>query len=462
MIARLLENSKFWQKYRDLFYVIFITFGLLGFYVLLQYVNNQGWSLVYTVHPSDNANDTQDLTTNCTNEIWIDSSTNRTRNLMVNASNNDSCAHDTNGTDGNDWTDPLTNNTLNLTIIDPITVIVDNGTYAPDDTFYNEYFGEYDDYSSSDNVTNDLSNYTSSYDKLPADISFIIKNMTIVVMFLSFFTTPLAAYFAVTNDRLSWPIRLLACAENVNKFVQALGFLLSESCGLVLYFDWKPFRCTRRTAYSFIYLYIYLGIYGLSDIALYCQFLVSLSRFLVLSLDGAYFQYTTKLPVLQLITPYILRIALGQAVLLMSQNGEYIGNYAWIEFIYTYLIKVPSFLACGLDVVTNMRLRALKSHGSVSRCDSHLMIQMLSNSLLTITNQILYYLIAIIIYFFWGDGVMQIWDGLRDFNQALLFNLVGSLICLVFLRKPREHTPRRDLPATVVSMQPSTPRQTAR
>ncbi|CAJ0955686.1 unnamed protein product, partial [Mesorhabditis belari] len=120
------------------------------------------------------------------------------------------------------------------------------------------------------------SNVTNSYDHLPDDISNVIQAMTVVVMILSLFTTPLAAYFSAKNDRLSWPIRLLACAENVNKFIQASCYILAELCILRLQYEWIPVRCTRRVTFSFNDIRWYIEQYGLSDIALYCQCLVSL------------------------------------------------------------------------------------------------------------------------------------------------------------------------------------------
>ncbi|CAJ0950975.1 unnamed protein product, partial [Mesorhabditis belari] len=123
-----------------------------------------------------------------------------------------------------------------------------------------------------------------------------------MVFGFSIFTTPLAVFFAATNIDLSLPIRLLAAAENSNKFIYVFTLFSTLICdptenllNCSIYYD------ITKSAFE------YIAMFGLYDIAQYCQFIISLSRFLAISFNGAFFRYTLKFPLLQLIIPYVLR-----------------------------------------------------------------------------------------------------------------------------------------------------------
>ncbi|CAJ0950543.1 unnamed protein product, partial [Mesorhabditis belari] len=67
-------------------------------------------------------------------------------------------------------------------------------------------------------------------ENLETTLDTILVIMTDCVTCLSLITTSLAAYFAAANDRLTIPIRILASAENVNKFVWSVCYLLTFAC----------------------------------------------------------------------------------------------------------------------------------------------------------------------------------------------------------------------------------------
>ncbi|CAJ0950590.1 unnamed protein product, partial [Mesorhabditis belari] len=108
-------------------------------------------------------------------------------------------------------------------------------------------------------------------DDLGNEIGDIILAMTDWAVILSLFTTPLAVYFSATNDRLSFPIRLLATAENANKFVFAVVYALMCYCSV----GFVPFVCSQNTTILFSQIYSYANYYDLIDISQYCQLLIS-------------------------------------------------------------------------------------------------------------------------------------------------------------------------------------------
>ncbi|CAJ0954275.1 unnamed protein product, partial [Mesorhabditis belari] len=372
-----IQETNFWLKWQDLIWALSVTFGLIGFYVLLHILDDQDWTLVHPDYTYDVDYATGNSSTNATNDS---SYLNDTDCSLLNDSSYDNC------------------------------------TYIYSMTF---------------------SDYVQHY--MPMVISAVIA--------LSLVTTPLAAYFSATNDRLSWPIRLLATAENINKFIYALSSCLSDICS---YFD----LCPEDLRWSFYDVsWTLTGMYSLCDVAQYCQCLISLSRFLVLSLDGAYFRYTTKLPIIQLLIPYALRVAFAQIEIALC-------DYSFQRIVHEFLITMPYFLTCGLDFVTDRKVKTLKKNGRVSRVECLLMLQMVTNSCMTVINFIIYYMCSLVTYLFFGYDVWIVFSKLRILIQVLLFNLVSSLISVLFLRKPKDREPRSGVAVTVTSVAPTAKRTT--
>ncbi|CAJ0950510.1 unnamed protein product, partial [Mesorhabditis belari] len=118
----------------------------------------------------------------------------------------------------------------------------------------------------SDSVAADVS------DALKEDIDRILIFMTDCTVLLSLLTTPLAVFFAATNDRLSFPIRLLASAENANKFVYAIGWALTYSCRPKS----GPFQCSQNLIKTFDTIQSIINKYNLVEISQCCQLLISM------------------------------------------------------------------------------------------------------------------------------------------------------------------------------------------
>ncbi|CAJ0924546.1 unnamed protein product, partial [Mesorhabditis belari] len=77
---------------------------------------------------------------------------------------------------------------------------------------------------------------------------------------------------------------------------------------------------------------------------------------------------------------------------------------------------------------------------------------MLTNSILNLTNTIIFYLVAIFLNLFFGDNLMTIFYNSIDFNQALLFNLFASIISVLCFRKPKEIVRSSGLKAGTVTV----------
>ncbi|CAJ0949654.1 unnamed protein product, partial [Mesorhabditis belari] len=233
-------------------------------------------------------------------------------------------------------------------------------------------------------------------DDLYYELSAIISTSTTTVLLLSLVSTPIACLCSATNNRLALPIRLLITAENANKLVYAIFYAAQLFCGSVD--AWGPGptgRCSDEITGTFYDGYFLLsGTYKLMDIAQYCQMLVSLSRFLAVSFDGQYFGYTLKWPLVQ-----------------MRRAGH-----------------------------------------SPSRAESLLMIQMVTNSSFILTNTIVVYFLQKIISLYFDWKIYYTYSNFQQqFLAAFLFNLMASVICILFLVKRKEKTSQKTTIVTVVS-----------
>ncbi|CAJ0950519.1 unnamed protein product, partial [Mesorhabditis belari] len=96
-------------------------------------------------------------------------------------------------------------------------------------------------------------------------------------------------------------------------------------------------------------------------------------------------------------------------------------------------------------------MNKLRRRGKTSRGESLLMLQMIMNSFLNLTNTIFWYFFAIILNLFFGNNVMFVYNYAVDFNQAMLFNLVASIICILCFRKPKETRPQNGVKVNVTA-----------
>ncbi|CAJ0948631.1 unnamed protein product, partial [Mesorhabditis belari] len=257
----------------------------------------------------------------------------------------------------------------------------------------------------------------------------IINRMSTVVLLLSLLTTPFAIYFPAVNDRLSLAIRLLAVAENINKFVYAFIALFWYFCESRI----DLFRCSDGFNATVFAVNDFVNVYDLTDVAQYCQFLISLSRFLVVSFNGLYFRYTSRWPLAQLIFPYILRVSMQLAIF------QFITNAYLYAKLRHFIPAIPYFFTCGLDYATNRNMKLLKKNGrNTSRAENLLMIQMMANSMLIWFNYILAYIVGIMLALYFGLNALFVFDAIVDFNQFLFFHLIASIISALFLRKSKE------------------------
>ncbi|CAJ0947055.1 unnamed protein product, partial [Mesorhabditis belari] len=166
---------------------------------------------------------------------------------------------------------------------------------------------------------------------------------------------------------------LLAAMENVNKFIFAFTFTGEWLCEHVS-IDKKQWPKWLRNSLDFMALYLE-NTFSLTDIAMYCQLMISLNRFLAVSFDGLYFHIIRRSPLIQLAVPYLMRC--GIACLDIYVPLELLSLWTILK---GYMIIVPLFLMCGMDVVMSRQLKQLRQNGKASRAESLLMIQMISNS----------------------------------------------------------------------------------
>ncbi|CAJ0950575.1 unnamed protein product, partial [Mesorhabditis belari] len=109
-------------------------------------------------------------------------------------------------------------------------------------------------------------------DELRGQIVNITSAVSSGVLLASLPVTPIAVFYAVTNNRLSLPIRLLAAGENANKFVYALSYGSIYFCDLSI----PNLECSDELTTTFNDLFLIVTNYGVVDMAQYCQVLISL------------------------------------------------------------------------------------------------------------------------------------------------------------------------------------------
>lgn len=142
--------------------------------------------------------------------------------------------------------------------------------------------------------------------------------------------------------------------ENVIKCLYALVYLFQNYCVLAVSFLWREYRCSEYLAHIASEIYLFANVhYNLYDFAQYCQLMISISRFCAVSFDGAYFRYTLKWPLLQLLLPFMFRIGLEGIRLLIND-----GKITYALFTY-YIIPFPNFLMCSLDFMTNRKMKTV-------------------------------------------------------------------------------------------------------
>ncbi|CAJ0925053.1 unnamed protein product, partial [Mesorhabditis belari] len=114
--------------------------------------------------------------------------------------------------------------------------------------------------------------YVDPNDGLNLNVTDPFSTITFGMLILSLLTTSLAAFFSASNHHLSCPIRLLAAAENLNKFIFALCYFLAQICDQ----PWVSVSCTDTISNTFSTIYSIADEYNLCDIAQYCQCLISI------------------------------------------------------------------------------------------------------------------------------------------------------------------------------------------
>ncbi|CAJ0950612.1 unnamed protein product, partial [Mesorhabditis belari] len=266
------------------------------------------------------------------------------------------------------------------------------------------------------------------------------------VQFLSLFTTALAAYLSARNDRLTVSIRLLACLENANKFLYCLVSFSNWACEHVKIDDKRISR--KLCAFMNDGVFYLDKTFNLLDIALYCQLMISLNRFMAVSFDGLYFRYTRKWPLIQLLIPYLLKIGLifsERCIKNWAIYGEFDILYLWrFDYretweIWNYLTLFPQFLMCGLDFSTSRRLKQLRKDGKASRAESLLMKQMLIHSIIILFFNLFRFLAPSLVSGLFGGNLGYIvFEFIPRFKDFLL-NFVGSILCAFLLRKRPEN-----------------------
>ncbi|CAJ0949367.1 unnamed protein product, partial [Mesorhabditis belari] len=129
--------------------------------------------------------------------------------------------------------------------------------------------------------------------------------------------------------------------------------------------------------------------------------MISLSRFLAVSFDGAYFSFTQKWPLIQLIIPYLLQVAIEMSDRLLIPNGT-ITSLSFISYVAANIEEFPYFLMIALDVVTYEKLKQRKRYGKpVSQTEHLLMMQMIFNSviILCITSGLIFFSLLLSLFF---------------------------------------------------------------
>ncbi|CAJ0950554.1 unnamed protein product, partial [Mesorhabditis belari] len=255
----------------------------------------------------------------------------------------------------------------------------------------------------------------------------IIERTEAVVLVLSVFISFFAIWNVLWNDRLTLPLRLLAANENVDKMIFAIIYTYYCVCKYL-----ANDQCPQAVFDLITTINSYFDYHILNDIAQYNQLMISISRFLAVSFDGAYFPYTLRFPFIQPLLPYILRIGLS-----------FLKNLFPFDFTYyyifdLYILQFPYFFMCALDFVTNRKMKSLKKRGKTSRAERLLMIQMMANSFLTLINTLFMYSIMSIVNFFFDISLAFLVMRSLDFIRFFFFNFIMSLISVFCFRKPRD------------------------
>ncbi|CAJ0921357.1 unnamed protein product, partial [Mesorhabditis belari] len=244
-----------------------------------------------------------------------------------------------------------------------------------------------------------------------------------------------AVYFSTQNNRLSTGIRMLVVAEHSMWIFFCICVLYVDGCAGTVFSSIQctsNFTTTLANDISFSLNYVV-------DFARYCQFGISLSRFLAVSFDGFYFQYTLKKPLLQLVSPFILRIILGLIYQFASPALQ--------DFIDRNLLCFPFMLTYSLDIFTNRKMKILGQSGKVSHVDVLLLKQMLSSTILNVTEVCFIVIFQLSALLFFVPSVYDPNDHSVPFIMYIFvgFSFLTSTTTAHFLRKRQDEAPSREV-----------------
>ncbi|CAJ0947993.1 unnamed protein product, partial [Mesorhabditis belari] len=272
-------------------------------------------------------------------------------------------------------------------------------------------------------------------EKTKESILHVIQIAEFVMMSLSFVISPLAIYFPLKNDQLTWPIRLLAASENLSKFIFALYYVTYGFCNLPVNGD-RSTRCSDNlySVLNSIYFNEFLPYYIWGHTAQYSQMMISLSRFFAISFNGAYFRYTLRWPIVQLVLPYVYRIGFEQL------KWPFPDSYFTFE---PYFLFIPFFLMISLDSMTQYKFGKLKRKGKTTRCETLLMFQMITNSLIALIYTIVFYSAQSGLNVFFGVNVGILFLEILNFIQFSMFNVLTVFISIYCFRKAKEQKERK-------------------
>ncbi|CAJ0928300.1 unnamed protein product, partial [Mesorhabditis belari] len=92
-----------------------------------------------------------------------------------------------------------------------------------------------------------------------------------------------------------------------------------------------------------------------------------------------------------------------------------------------------------MDFVTNRRLKELKRSGRVTRAESLLMVQMLTNSFCIVSSTILYNLLNAIDNIFFGPNMVYLAHNITSLNVWIVLFFVSGITTMICLRKRKRN-----------------------